>query len=630
MLRPGRHAAALLIVASATVAACGGGSARPPERDCGVVVWARPASGASKLEVIGDFTGWASPGVPMFPGADGWRFAAIPLGPGEHGYLVVEDGEVRLDDLAPLTTFHAGREVSLVAVADCSVPAFAVDRVEVDAAGALSIEARFLARSGGPGLDVAAIDLRTETGAALAVDSADALTGVIRASARGLVRGKHRVTIAGADLDGRPAEAARASAWASPAQRRWGDGVLYQILIDRYRGDGGAPLAPPASPASRAGGTLDGVRAEIERGTFEALGVSALWLSPVYVNPAGARVGRDGHPSEAYHGYWPLDSRAVDPRIGGEAALSALVTAAHARGLSVVVDFVPNHVYEDNPRYRDHAGEAWFNTGEAGCVCGAPGCDWGAHLETCWFAPYLPDVRWQSDAAARVGIDDALFWSDRFDLDGLRIDAVPMMPRSATRRMAHAVRAADARPGASFVIGEIFTGPGPGGFDAIRRFLGARAWEGLDAAFDFPLMWAMRGALAGGGGGCPENSEATLRSQLEATWSELPSTVRVVLDGVNVDLGAIADLRGASGRIDFAGPATPDAPADNYCMTPLPDVAAACGETVGAPRWLLSDGYWAMLRPLSPGAHTLRIYGATHAGAPDEFVVDVTYDLDVQ
>ena len=153
-------------------------------------------------------------------------------------------------------------------------------------------------------------------------------------------------------------------------------------------------------------------------------------------------------------------------------------------------------------------------------------------------------------------------------------------------------------------------------------------------ALFFPLVngttWACWEGEPGGGGGCPENSEATLRSQLEATWSELPSTVRVVLDGVNVDLGAIADLRGASGRIDFAGPATPDAPADNYCMTPLPDVAAACGETVGAPRWLLSDGYWAMLRPLSPGAHTLRIYGATHAGAPDEFVVDVTYDLDVQ
>jgi glycosidase len=476
-------------------------AARPPERDCGVVVWDRPASPGAKLEVIGDFSGWASPGMPMLPGASGWRFAPLGLPPGEHGYLVVEDGAVRLDPLQPLSTFHAGREVSLADVADCSVPAFAVDRVDVDDAGRLSLDARFLAATGGPALDPASLDLRVEGGPRLAIDEADPSTGVVRASARGLAPGKHHVAIAGADGAGTLAEAARASAWAKPAQRAWGGGVLYQVMIDRFRGDGGAALAPPKSPASRAGGTLDGVRAEIDKGTFDALGVSALWLSPVYVNPTATRVGRDGHPSEAYHGYWPIDDRAVDARLGGEAALEAVVAAAHARGLQVLVDFVPNHVYEDHPRYRDHAKDGWFDTSKAdACVCGAPGCDWGAHIETCWFAPYLPDVNWRNADAARTFTADALFWMDRFDLDGLRIDAVPMMPRAATRRIAHAVRARDARPSGPFLLGEIFTGPGPGGLDVIRRFLGAKAWDGLDSAFDFPLMWAIRGAIAGDAG----------------------------------------------------------------------------------------------------------------------------------
>ena len=44
-------------------------------------------------------------------------------------------------------------------------------------------------------------------------------------------------------------------------------------------------------------------------------------------------------------------------------------------------------------------------------------------------------------AAARAQLGDAAFWTERFDLDGVRIDAVPMMPRAASRRIAHELRA---------------------------------------------------------------------------------------------------------------------------------------------------------------------------------------------
>src|SRR6185369_15550611 len=127
--------------------------------------------------------------------------------------------------------------------------------------------------------------------------------------------------------------------------------------------------------------------------------VTALWLSPVYTNPDDFRQGRDGHPSQGYHGYWPLAERAVDSHLGGEAALHALVGAAHRHGLRVLLDLVPNHVYEDNPRYDEHKGDGWFNGGRAGCVCGDPGCGWGDHIETCCFTPFLPDVRFQDGAA---------------------------------------------------------------------------------------------------------------------------------------------------------------------------------------------------------------------------------------
>ena len=48
----------------------------------------------------------------------------------------------------------------------------------------------------------------------------------------------------------------------------------------------------PAGQALAAGGTLAGVQALVERGYFERLGVSTLWLSPVYTNPRGQLPGR--------------------------------------------------------------------------------------------------------------------------------------------------------------------------------------------------------------------------------------------------------------------------------------------------------------------------------------------------
>src|SRR5262249_55472564 len=159
----------------------------------------------------------------------------------------------------------------------------------------------------------------------------------------------------------------------------------------------------------------------------------------------------------------------------GEAALDALIASAHAHGIRVLFDLVPNHVYEKNPIYLAHQHDGWFEGAADSCVCGDPGCDWGKHIETCWFTPFLPDVRWQSDEAMHAAVDDTLFWMSRFDADGVRIDAVPMMPRMTTRRILRGMRDALAPRGALFSVGEVFTGPG--GVDAIRYYMGK---DGLD------------------------------------------------------------------------------------------------------------------------------------------------------
>lgn len=468
-------------------------------------MWAQPAHDDVEVRVVGSWDGYQEPGVTAESADDGWKVAVLDLSPGEYGYQIIFDGKAQLDRFAPLGTYRGEREVSLLVAPDCSVPALRVDAASADDAGALSITGAFLARGDGPPIAPSSLEVRIDGDlASSAAARAAAATGVFGVSADGLAPGKHTITIDARDEDGAAAPTARASVWVRPAAETWSDAVLYQIVVDRFRGDGGAPLPAPATPGSRAGGTLAGVTAELEKGTFEALGVTALWLSPLYTNPEEALVNRDGRESEGYHGYWPIADREVDPRLGGEAALDALMAAAHARGIKVLFDLVPNHVYDKNPRYLAHRGDGWFDDGPDHCVCGDPGCAWDTHIQACWFTPFLPDVRWQSEAAMHAAIDDTVFWMRRFDADGVRIDAVPMMPRLATRRILHGMRSSVSPREALFALGEVFTGPG--GEDVIRYFMGK---DGLDSAFDFPLMWSLRDAVAHNRAGL-DDVEATL------------------------------------------------------------------------------------------------------------------------
>jgi glycosidase len=475
---------------------CGGGSDAPPVRDCTPRVWAAtPASGGA-VEVRGSWDGWVSTARLSPSSHAGWQVVELALPPGEYGYVLAADGAETIDATNPLTTFRDGKqEVSLLRVDRCDAPELRVESVREGEPGEVLVSASFQALEPEVWLDPSRVSAATIAGVPLELRASDPANGTFTLGARGLPRGKHTVVVQAQDGKGRAAEPVRAAAWVAPVASSWSDGLVYHLMIDRFRGDGGVALAPPASPGVRAGGTLDGVRAAIEEGYFERLGVSALWMSPVYLNPTEPRPGADGRVYDSYHGYWPLDSRAVEPRIGGEAALRALVEAAHARGLRVLFDIVPNHVYEKNPRYLERKRTGFYNDGPESCICGTANCSWGQRIENCWFTPYLPDVRWQNAEAMWQGVDDARFWLEAYDVDGVRIDAVPMMPRAATRRIADALRRSAGPDRAAFVMGEVFTSPGDGGIREIRYFMGP---AGLDSAFDFPLMWALRDAVGGG------------------------------------------------------------------------------------------------------------------------------------
>ncbi len=499
---------ALALLGAALAVGCT--SELPPQRDCLGRVWVHPDEGP--VRIVGTWNGWAHPGTAPEAHESGWRLARLSLPPGEYGYLLDRGATLDLDPHQALTTFdldNGEREVSLLLIDDCSQPSLQLDLTH-GGSGAITLSAQFLANRDAAAL--ASVTAVTASGRSLAVDVLNPDEGQIVIDDT-LERPRETILLEARDVDGNVASA-RIAAWDSARDPR--DEVLYQVMIDRFRGDGGAPLAPPVHAGARAGGTLDGVLASLE--DITALGATALWLSPVYQGPEEERAGNDGRSYTGYHGYWALDTRAVESRLGGEAALEALIEGAHDERLMVLLDVVPNHIYETHPRFAAQRDAGWFHP--TGCICGTETCPWHLFIEECWFTPYLPDYRLEHPEALRASVDDVAWLFERFELDGARVDAVPMMRRAATRRLAHRLRRDLAPAGAPFLLGEIFTGRGIGQLQQLKRHLGP---AGLESVFDFPLMWAIHDAVATGSGGFDAVEEvlSTEEDELEGSGAVL-------------------------------------------------------------------------------------------------------------
>ncbi|MGK4000195.1 alpha-amylase family glycosyl hydrolase [Sorangium sp. So ce1024] len=465
--------------------------------------------GATDIRIPGEWNGFDLDTAPEMVEGDtpGELVATVDLPPGLHGYKIAyrSGSEVSwvFDPAEGRRKYVGGIENSAVKVPDCRLPAFAVASSEVTrpAAGEGAYEARLVYRDGieGAGPESAAFEAvlidqdgeaRLLTEQELTIDA----RGDVRIDLWGLDDGKYRVIVRGATRSGRIGEPLRLVFWVEEEPFSWEDALIYMVVTDRYR-DGDPDLNAPPTPGADPrgdwlGGDLEGLRQSIEDGTLDALGVRAIWLTPFQENPAGAYLASDGvHKVTGYHGYWPIKAREVDPRLGGADALRALVAEAHRHGIRVLQDFVVNHVHEDHEYVASHP--EWFRTG---CVCGTDGCDWTSHALDCMFAGYLPDVDHTVPEANAAFVDDAIYWLDEFDLDGLRVDAVKHVEEIATRNLAAEVRAAFEPAGTRyFLMGETAMGWSDCGqgascndenYGTIAKYIGP---HGLDGQFDFVL-----------------------------------------------------------------------------------------------------------------------------------------------
>ncbi|WP_417509792.1 glycoside hydrolase family 13 protein [Microbacterium sp.] len=210
--------------------------------------------------------------------------------------------------------------------------------------------------------------------------------------------------------------------FAAPGSEWWRSAVIYQIYPRSFADASGDGI-----------GDLPGVTSRLD--SLQDLGIDAIWLSPFMTSPQ-----KDA-------GYDVADYRDVDPLFGTLADFDTMLAAAHARGIRVIVDLVPNHSSDqhvwfqqalkaapgspERARYifRDGKGENgeippnnWesvFGGGQWTRITepdGTPG-QWYLHI----FDPSQPDFDWTNEEVREEFRGVLRFWLDR-GVDGFRVD----------------------------------------------------------------------------------------------------------------------------------------------------------------------------------------------------------------
>ncbi len=116
------------------------------------------------------------------------------------------------------------------------------------------------------------------------------------------------------------------------------DSEEYRRFTDRdiLKVDWNQPVDEEGDIHAHYGGDLNGITQALPY--LHELGVTGLWLTPIFVSPSN-------------HRYDIADYRRVDPHLGGEVAWDELVTGADAAGIKIVLDGVFNHVGAENPMF---------------------------------------------------------------------------------------------------------------------------------------------------------------------------------------------------------------------------------------------------------------------------------------
>jgi alpha-glucosidase len=201
----------------------------------------------------------------------------------------------------------------------------------------------------------------------------------------------------------------------------WRSAVFYQIYPWSFQDSNGDGI-----------GDLRGIESRLDylAGTPAALGVDAIWLSPIYPSPM-----KD-------FGYDVSDYCDVDSRFGTLTDFDSLLREAHRRGLRIIMDLVLNHTSDQHPWFlesrasRRSAKADWYCWADGKALFRRPS-NWNARFGgSSWtwdpsrrqyylhsFLKEQPDLNWQHEPVRAAMWKVARFWLDR-GVDGFRLDAI--------------------------------------------------------------------------------------------------------------------------------------------------------------------------------------------------------------
>ena len=150
--------------------------------------------------------------------------------------------------------------------------------------------------------------------------------------------------------------------------------------------------------------------AAIERLPFlRSVGVDAIWLMPIY--PIGVE-GRKG----SLGSYYSIrDYKGINPEFGTEDDLRAFISAAHAMGIKVLLDWVANHTARD-ARWITECATDWYERDEQG-VAKVP-----------WDWTDTAKLNYANHDVWRGQIDAMRYWVEEFSVDGFRCDMAMLVP----------------------------------------------------------------------------------------------------------------------------------------------------------------------------------------------------------
>ncbi|HEV8358596.1 MAG TPA: alpha-amylase family glycosyl hydrolase [Gemmatimonadales bacterium] len=224
-----------------------------------------------------------------------------------------------------------------------------------------------------------------------------------------------RFALAGACLSLATTYPATAQTATAPDSSWVARGAIYEVFVRDY------------SPT----GDLRGVISGLDR--IQAAGANVVWLMPIY--PVGV-VGRKkplGSP------YSVRDYRAINPGFGTAAGFRALVQAVHARGMNLILDWVPNHTSWDHVWVREHP-DFYVRDDRGGLT--VPRDDKGKLTD--WTD--VAQLDYGNPALRREMIAAMQYWLTEFGVDGFRVDVAGFVPDDFWREAVPVLRAAAGRP----------------------------------------------------------------------------------------------------------------------------------------------------------------------------------------